>query len=203
MNSNSSGEHGVRLRERFRQETAAAVLSAAEEVFAEKGLHGASMADIAKRAGLAVGTLYNHFADRESLLSALVDMRKRELLEAIDEQLKALGKAGFVDQLMVLVNAVFASCEQHRGLFAAALEAKVGTHNEMAKELYARVDKIVRRGVKDGLLRETGSELYASLLMGMFRGAMMRELYGAPTGPLAECAGEIVELFLHGARTHR
>jgi len=63
-----------------------------------------------------------------------------------------------------------------------------------------RVDKVVRRGVKDGVLRETGSELYASLLMGMLRGAMMREVYGAPTGPLAECAGEIIQIFLHGAR---
>jgi AcrR family transcriptional regulator len=200
MNSNSSREQGLRLRERFRQETAAAVLAAAEEVFAEKGLHEASMAEIAKRAGLAVGTLYNHFADRDSLLMALVEMRKRELIEAIDEQLKALGKSSFVDQLLALVSAVFASCEEHRGLFTAALEAKVGNHSEMAKELYARVDKIVRRGVKDGVLRETGSELYASLLMGMLRGAMMREIYGAPTGPLAECAGGIVELFLYGAK---
>jgi len=200
MNRNSPNEQGVRLRERFRQETASAVLIAAEEVFAEKGLHDTSMAEIAKRAGLAVGTLYNHFADRESLLEALLMMRKGELLEAIDEQLKALGKATFVDQLMALLTAVFTSCEQHRGLFAAALEAKIGNHSEMAKELYSRVDKVVRRGVKDGVLREAGSELYPSLLMGMFRGAMMRETYGAPAGPLAECAGGIVELFLYGAR---
>ena len=200
MNRNSPGEQGVRLRERFRQETAAAVLIAAEEVFAEKGLHQASMAEIAKRAGLAVGTLYNHFADRESLLAELVDTRKRELIAAIDEQVKALGKANFVDQLMALASVVFASCEQHRGIYTAALEAKVGNHSEMAKELYTRVDKVVRRGVKDGVLRETGSELYASLLMGMLRGAMMREFYGAPTGPLAECAGEIIQIFLHGAK---
>src|SRR5437868_5484399 len=152
MNRNSPNEQGVRLRERFRQETASAVLIAAEEVFAEKGLHDTSMAEIAKRAGLAVGTLYNHFADRESLLEALLMERKGELLEAIDEQLKALGKATFVDQLMALLTAVFTSCEQHRGLFAAALEAKIGNHSEMAKELYSRVEKVVRRGVKDGVI---------------------------------------------------
>src|SRR3954463_14790871 len=84
-----------RLRERFRQETAEAVLQAAEEVFAEKGFHAASMSEIARRAGVAVGTLYNHFADRETLLKHLLDTRCQELLALVDHDWKELQDGRF------------------------------------------------------------------------------------------------------------
>ena len=70
------------LRERFRETTLQAVLTAAEDVFADAGLHAGHMGEIAERAGVAVGTLYNHFADREALLAGLSDARYAEMLAA-------------------------------------------------------------------------------------------------------------------------
>ena len=61
-----------RLRHRLREETVSAILEAAEHEFASDGLHAARMERIAARAGVAVGTLYNHFDDREALVLALV-----------------------------------------------------------------------------------------------------------------------------------
>jgi AcrR family transcriptional regulator len=189
-----------KLRDRFRQETASAVLAAAEEVFAEKGLHGASMNEIARRAGVAVGTLYNHFADREALLSHLLEMRCRELLQAVDGELKQT--RNFHDQLVALVSTFFSSKEKHRALFLLVTQEEKarGSSDEIKREVYRRVDKLVKRGVKEGLLRERDADLYASLLMGMLRGVMMREHYGAPLTPLAECVHPLVDFFLWGAR---
>ena len=56
---------GVATRERL--------LAAAEGVFTAHGYDGASMQDVAKRAGASVGTLYHHFPDKHSLLLELVD----------------------------------------------------------------------------------------------------------------------------------
>src|SRR3954463_15021581 len=118
MNMNSPRERRTqvqgrgRLRERFREETAAAVLEAAEDVFVEKGLHAASMGDIARRAGVAVGTLYNHFADRDALLNVLLDTRSRELLAEVDAELKKYQRGTFVDQLMAFVSTLFRGKEK-------------------------------------------------------------------------------------------
>lgn len=49
----------------------ASLLAAAEEVFAERGAE-ASVADIARRAGVAKGTVFRHFATKEDLMVALV-----------------------------------------------------------------------------------------------------------------------------------
>ncbi|MDG4667244.1 TetR/AcrR family transcriptional regulator [Mycobacterium sp. 236(2023)] len=48
-----------------------ALLAAAEEVFAERGVE-ASVADIARRAGVAKGTVFRHFASKEDLIASLV-----------------------------------------------------------------------------------------------------------------------------------
>ena len=52
-----------------------ALLAAAREAFAENGAD-ASLEDIARRAGVGIGTLYRHFPTREALVEAgLLDTR--------------------------------------------------------------------------------------------------------------------------------
>ncbi|WP_049090747.1 TetR/AcrR family transcriptional regulator, partial [Klebsiella oxytoca] len=48
------------------------IVVAAQKCFAEKGLHGASVADIARRAGLSVGQLYRVFASKEEIIEVIV-----------------------------------------------------------------------------------------------------------------------------------
>src|SRR5487761_1083628 len=62
----------VRRRERL--------LAAANEVFAEKGLH-ACLSEVAERAGVGMGTIYRRFPDKQALVAALLD----EKLDAINE----------------------------------------------------------------------------------------------------------------------
>ncbi len=50
----------------------AEIVVAAQKCFAEKGLHGASVADIAREAGLSVGQLYRIFASKEAIIEAIV-----------------------------------------------------------------------------------------------------------------------------------
>src|SRR5678815_1807406 len=64
------------LRSQLREAVRATILDAAEELIAAKGLHGAGLAQIAKRAGVAVGTLYNYFDDRDALVRALFETRR-------------------------------------------------------------------------------------------------------------------------------
>lgn len=51
------------------------IMLAAIEVFAEKGLHGASMAEIANLAGITGGAMYRYFESKEQIFEAVVDVR--------------------------------------------------------------------------------------------------------------------------------
>src|SRR5438552_14452213 len=115
MNGRSSKASMVqKLKERFRDETFGVIMAAAEEVFARPGLHGAHMAEIAARAGVAVGTVYNHFNDREALLGALLDARRKELVARLDRNLAAVAGQRFAEQLDALVRGLLEHFEAHR-----------------------------------------------------------------------------------------
>lgn len=53
--------------------TRARILRAAEELLARLGYDGTSMADIAERARVGVGTVYHHFPDKRAVLLELID----------------------------------------------------------------------------------------------------------------------------------
>lgn len=77
------------------------ILDAACERVRQSGFHGASMADIAKAAGLSVGQIYRYFENKEAIIAAIVEQdlaemrdkfaeiesRPGTLLDAIDEHL--------------------------------------------------------------------------------------------------------------------
>jgi AcrR family transcriptional regulator len=65
--------HWVRPGRQSRsRQTQEALLDAAEELFSEKGVEAASVADVAARAGCSVGAVYHHFRDKSALLYALL-----------------------------------------------------------------------------------------------------------------------------------
>ncbi|MDX3003888.1 TetR family transcriptional regulator [Kribbella solani] len=69
-------ESQARTRERL--------LAAAAELFAERGVHGASVEQIAERAGYTRGAFYGNFAGKPELVAALLDERtQREYAEIV------------------------------------------------------------------------------------------------------------------------
>jgi AcrR family transcriptional regulator len=68
---------------RSRAETRRRLVAAGTALFAEKGLHDVTSAQIARRAGVASGTFYLHFPDKEALFreiafAALAALRERQ-----------------------------------------------------------------------------------------------------------------------------
>lgn len=54
------------------QRTRQAIVDAAYGLFIEKGYHGTSLRDIAQGAGIALGGIYNHFANKEEIFKGVV-----------------------------------------------------------------------------------------------------------------------------------
>lgn len=73
-----------------------AILAAALDEFSQAGFAAARLDDVAKRAGVAKGTIYLYFRDKESLFQELV----RSMLAPVIGSIEALGSAGTsTDQL--------------------------------------------------------------------------------------------------------
>lgn len=208
MNSRSPTETDPPpLRERLRQATAAAILAAAEEVFAEQGVHTARMNDIAHRAGVAVGTLYNHFEDKDALLAGLLVERKRQVLELVDRVVDGPAP-DFRTRLRNLLATFFGYYQQHRAFYRIYAQGELqacGPHAplkdklapEMARQIHARMEKLVKRGVREKALRASGTALYPALLMGTLRAMWMHDLLSEEQQAID--VDEVVRFFLDGA----
>jgi len=64
---------------RSRADTRRRLIDAAIDLFAHQGLHGATSARIARAAGVATGTFYLHFRDKQALFEAIVQGALAEL----------------------------------------------------------------------------------------------------------------------------
>lgn len=64
------------------------VLDAAAECFRRKGFHGASMAEIAKTAGMSPGHIYNLFENKDDVITAIVERDRDEIVRRIQETLE-------------------------------------------------------------------------------------------------------------------
>ena len=67
----------------------AAFLKAARDVFLEAGYEAANMAEIVKRAGGSLSTLYSQFGGKKGLFEAMIDARVNDLTEQMQIELAA------------------------------------------------------------------------------------------------------------------
>jgi AcrR family transcriptional regulator len=188
-----------------------AILQAAEEVFADQGLHAAPMGDIAARAGVAVGTLYNYFEDREALLAGLLASRRSELVGQVDARLKAMAKAGPAEKLRAVMEALLAHLQGHRRFMYIVMQGETVRHqtgapaaagrlpSETVRELLGRIEPIIKQGVRAGLVRADLAELGPMLFLSMVRAVALRDVLQDGAGELVSEAERLVGFFLRGA----
>ena len=104
-------------RERLaRRET---ILAAAAFVFAEHGVDGATIEMVARRAELAVGTIYLYFSSRDDLFVSLMAERIGKLRQRYRE-VHARGLEP-LEELRAIANVYFDYLRESRGLFLAQL----------------------------------------------------------------------------------
>ncbi|WP_242342228.1 TetR/AcrR family transcriptional regulator [Anaeromyxobacter terrae] len=190
-----------RLRDRLREETNRAILEAAEHEFAGEGLHAARMERIAARAGVAVGTVYNHFSDREALLGALARSRRERLLARVDAALAAAKGEPVAAQLRAYLEAITEHARAHGPFLTVLVQAGEGPARarpaRLGDELTARVDAVVRRGIATGELRKDEAGVFALAFVGMVRIVLTRSIQD--DAPFERASGALLELFLRGA----
>lgn len=192
-----------RLRARLREATGDAIRAAAEAVFSEQGF-GARMEDIAERAGVSVGTLYNHFEDRNALLLELIRVRREALLVQVDAVLAEVSGRPVREQLRALLEKVFGHFHEHARFFANVMQSELvrsqgyPQRRGLLAELSKRVEPLLLRGVAAGELRPEGSEFYASLLMGMVRGLLIRMAETQRSEELQRGADVLLQVFMQG-----
>lgn len=129
----------------------ARILEAAIAVFAEKGFHQARISDVARRAGVADGTIYLYFRNKDDLLLSLFEEKMDELLQGLHD---AVGTSTDPRERIARFAAFhFGQVEQNRAL-AEVLQVELRLSNKFLKEyrptkLWAYL-QVLEDAVRDG-----------------------------------------------------
>jgi AcrR family transcriptional regulator len=127
-------------------------VAAGTELFAREGLLGTTTTQIARAAGVAAGTFYLHFADKEALFREIAFAALAELRERMGAAHQAAGP-DLVAQLRARMAELVAFADERRDLvrivFGRGHEA--GTiGDEMADQLFPGVEARLRERIAEG-----------------------------------------------------
>jgi AcrR family transcriptional regulator len=168
------------------------LLAVAEEVFATKGT-GASTEEIARQAGVGIGTVFRHFPTKEALLAAVFLGR----LERLGEQARALSAAAEPGPAFFNFFTLVVDQASVKNTFADALEQAgvdvEGVTSGVSGQLGAVLGELLRRAQAAGAVRgDLGVAELKALLVGASRAV---EYAGDP-----DTRSRTLAVFLDGLR---
>jgi AcrR family transcriptional regulator len=187
-----------KLKERLRDVTSATILQAAEEVLVEKGLE-APMEVIAARAGVAVGTLYNHFKDRRALVEALLEEHRAQAGKAVEEAAAATKGQPVRARLLAMVSAM--SSRVARMVLLLRETDKPMSHRRGATKSRTseHFEAVLARAQRDGELVKDDVVLQTAALQSLMRGLFWFSAQEPARLKVAHIAERVVDTFLLGA----
>jgi len=150
------------------------ILATARDLFYEVGFHGTTVRDIAGRVGVTVPALYYHHANKEAILSALLD---RSISSVIERCQQALSEAADdpAERFRNLIECLALYMANHRK--SAAMDAEIRALSPAARKLYSiqrrRVEQMVSdtisQGVAAGEFEVTSPSDTGRALLGMIQ----------------------------------
>jgi len=158
MNQNLGSTNGQTRRQRL-EKREESIVSAAHEEFLENGFEGAKMAKIASRAGVAEGTIYLYFKNKNALLGAVVGAFYARLTEGAASGV--MDCASTTDRLKFLARHHLKSCLDEWSILALAVPAFYQVNEYRDSEFFgfnrtyvAVFDNVIREGISRGDIRD-------------------------------------------------
>jgi AcrR family transcriptional regulator len=184
------------------------ILAAAAQVFSEKGFHRATIRDVAQAAGIADGTIYNYFANKDAVLLGILD-QLNETPERPGHFAQA-ASVGIEDWTRQYIKQRYAAIgSEGRRLFQVVLAEVLA--NPKLREQYARevvqptydlAESFFRQWVADGNLRPVDPALALRVASAMLLGVLVQQIIGDPVldAHQAELPELMADILLHGLK---
>jgi TetR/AcrR family fatty acid metabolism transcriptional regulator len=185
----------------------AQIAQCAAEAIAEVGYADASMAEIARRAGIAKSVVSYHFSDKAELMGEVV--RTALATYATFMEPRMAGATSVFDKLRAYLTGTADYAAEHRSLHVAVIEIALNATSADGRPLVATmplqapkpsIEDILLQGQRDGELRNFDVGVVAGVIRSAITHAMAMRQRANPGTDLSAYAEELVRLFDLGIR---
>ncbi|MBI2788575.1 MAG: TetR/AcrR family transcriptional regulator [Elusimicrobia bacterium] len=181
------------------------ILAAARRMLVKRGFQDIVLDDIAHEAGVAKGTLFLHFKDKEALFSAVF----ADIVDGLGLELESLPKTGLAGrELLVATAKVVLNHFDHSrdfmaqagtGRFPGCGDKSCGKLLEKFRLNHARMGAIIAQASKDGGKSVPDMGFAIGAFFSLCRTLTMRKVIEGHDRPLEREAESVVSFFLGGS----
>jgi TetR/AcrR family fatty acid metabolism transcriptional regulator len=183
-----------------------AILRAAIDVFAERGYFNAQVADVARAAGVAAGTVYLYFKNKDDLLVSIFDRSMRDGLTHSRAQVADLRDPR--ERLLRLARGHLARLGQDRNLAVVfQVELRQSTKfmerfsSTLLRDYLGLIREAIADGQRQGLFRtDIRPTVAAKMLFGALDEMATNWILSRRRYSLENDADAVVDLFINGVR---
>ena len=150
-----------------------AIMEVGERLFSERGYGGTSIADIAKAANVAVGSVYRLFPDKASLLAALHQRMEQRFIGVMTEAWTSVD--AYEHKFEALIQALMAEAAALREIMPLYTMTKdmIGTDDYVpGMQMIAAIEALYFTGVKANVFRDLPAGILGPLAHSMVEGGM-------------------------------
>ena len=182
-----------------------AILEAARTLLIQRGFQDVALDDVAKKAGVAKGTLFLYYKSKDELFSAAFADLVSRLGEGLNGVLASpLRGRPLLEEAARVVLEHFDANKDFMAQFGAGRfpGCKASSCGKLVEKMVRNLDllaAIVRRCADDKLVKSDDLDACASYLFGLCRSAILYNHMKKTDKPLAARRAQVVEMFLHGA----
>ncbi|HEV8160482.1 MAG: TetR/AcrR family transcriptional regulator [Acidobacteria bacterium] len=181
-----------------------AILRAAIKVFAQKGYFNSKVADIAKEAGIADGTVYLYFKSKEEILHSVFDRAMEEFIAEGKREIAEIEEADKRLQRIAQLHLEKLGADRDLAIvFQVELRGSTKFMEEFSGGGFAEyleiIQKTIQEGQKTGVFRKDLRPITAAkILYGALDEMVTNWILSKRAYPLAPMADEVLKVFFGG-----
>lgn len=181
-----------------------AILRAGVRVFAAKGFFNSKVADIAREAGIADGTVYLYFKSKDEILHSIFDRAMDEFIDEGKREIRDV--ADPVEKLRTIAKLHLERLSSDRDLavvFQVELRGSTKFMQEFSATGFAEYLDIIKRTIEDGqkagvFRKDMKPVVCAKILYGALDEMVTNWILSANKYPLPPMADEVLKIYLGG-----
>jgi len=185
------------------------IIQAAIEVFSKKGFHASGISEIARRAGVADGTIYQYFKNKEDLFFSIPVEKTKEFRSKVELHLEGITGALYRLRKFVWYFLYFFKTNPEYGRLLM-LEMRVSKSfvrtktYDFLKQSVSSVMVIIAEGQKEGVIRtDVNIYLLRHLILGILEHMVSRWLLKDTKYDLLEHHQDVSRLLIEGLKASR
>ena len=185
------------------------ILDAAVEVIAERGYFSSPVSAIAKRAGVADGTIYLYFKSKDEVLRTAIDTTFARFYRQVEEKFETL--KGPSEQLAYIAEVHLESHQVNRSM-AILMQTEMRqsakfiaefSHHHLVKYIQV-VREVIRRGQQEGIFRQDISDgVVAHCMFGAIDELLSSAVFTGRAYDAKTTARQVMDVLMNGIATER